>query len=122
MEIQAQGGKAQHTFPYRRTFPCTTNPFLIVSWWFDSQLVDDNGYKINMLLVVQWIDFFLFKKLFWKDWGLNSWLHSCKAGALQLEPHLQSILLWLFWSFSLMNSLPWLALNHDPPNLSPPRS
>jgi hypothetical protein len=27
---------------------------------------------------------------FWWDWGL-------KAGALPLEPHLQSILLWLFW-------------------------
>jgi hypothetical protein len=27
---------------------------------------------------------------------LNSGLHACKAGALPLEPHLQSILPWLF--------------------------
>jgi hypothetical protein len=29
--------------------------------------------------------------------GLNSGLHACKAGTLLFEPHLQSILLWLFW-------------------------
>jgi hypothetical protein len=34
---------------------------------------------------------------FWWDWGLNSGLHACKGGTLLLEPHLQSILLWLFW-------------------------
>jgi hypothetical protein len=34
---------------------------------------------------------------FWWDWGLNSGHHVCKAGILPLEPHLQSILLWLFW-------------------------
>jgi hypothetical protein len=34
---------------------------------------------------------------FWWDWGLNSGLCICKAGALQLEPHFQSILVWLFW-------------------------
>jgi hypothetical protein len=28
---------------------------------------------------------------------LNSGLCTCKAGALLLEPHLQSIFLWLFW-------------------------
>jgi hypothetical protein len=28
--------------------------------------------------------------------GLNSGLHTCKAATLTLEPHLQSILLWLF--------------------------
>jgi hypothetical protein len=39
---------------------------------------------------------------FWWDWGLNSGLHVCKAGAhkasiLSPEPHSQFILLWLFW-------------------------
>jgi hypothetical protein len=29
--------------------------------------------------------------------SLNSGLKACKASALLLEPHLQSILLWLFW-------------------------
>jgi hypothetical protein len=28
---------------------------------------------------------------------LNSGLYTCKAGALSLELHLRSILLWLFW-------------------------
>jgi hypothetical protein len=51
--------------------------------------------------------------LFWWDWGLNSWLHACKA--LLLEPHLESILLWLFWRWSLVNYLPGLALNLDLP-------
>jgi hypothetical protein len=27
----------------------------------------------------------------------RSGLHTCKAGALPLEPYFQSILLWLFW-------------------------
>jgi hypothetical protein len=27
-------------------------------------------------------------------------------------------LLWLFWTWDLKNYLPWLASNHDPPNLS----
>jgi hypothetical protein len=29
---------------------------------------------------------------FWWDWGLNSELHTCKAGVLSLQSHLQSIL------------------------------
>jgi hypothetical protein len=29
--------------------------------------------------------------------SLNLGLYACKAGALPPEPHLQSILLWLFW-------------------------
>jgi hypothetical protein len=42
-----------------------------------------------------------------------------QTGALLLEPHLQSILFWLFWRWGgLMNYLPWLALNQDPPDLS----
>jgi hypothetical protein len=32
---------------------------------------------------------------------LNSELHPCKVGTLPLEPYLQSILLWLFWSWVL---------------------
>jgi hypothetical protein len=33
-----------------------------------------------------------------------------KAGTLQLEPHLQSFLLWLFWRWGLSNYLPGLAI------------
>jgi hypothetical protein len=39
----------------------------------------------------------LFIYLFSWDWGLSSRLCAYKAGALSLETHLQSILLWLFW-------------------------
>jgi hypothetical protein len=54
----------------------------------------------------------------WGDWDLNSGLHTCKAGTLLLKPHLQSILLWLFWRWGLAIYLHGLALNLDPPNLS----
>jgi hypothetical protein len=52
------------------------------------------------------------------DWSLNSGLHTCKAGALPLEPHIQFIVLWLFWRWDLTNYLYGLASNLDPPNLS----
>jgi hypothetical protein len=50
--------------------------------------------------------------------GLNSGLHTCKAVTLPLEPHLQSILLWLLWRWGLVNYLHRLASNHDPPDLT----
>jgi hypothetical protein len=56
--------------------------------------------------------------VFWWEWGLNSGLCACKAGTLLLEPHLQSTLLWLF----LTNSLLGLASNHNPPDFSLPSS
>jgi hypothetical protein len=39
-----------------------------------------------------------------------------------LEPHLQSILLRLFWRWGLMNYLPGLVSSHNPPDLSFPSS
>jgi hypothetical protein len=54
--------------------------------------------------------------------GVNSGLLTCKAGALLLEPHLQFILLWLFWRSVLANNLPGLTLNLDPLDLSLPNS
>jgi hypothetical protein len=49
--------------------------------------------------------------IYWWDWGLNS-------GPCSLETQLQSILLWLFWRWYLVNCLPGLVLNFDLPNLS----
>jgi hypothetical protein len=46
---------------------------------------------------------------FWWDWSLNSGLHTCKTGAVPLKPHLQSILLWLFWRGGIGNYLTRLA-------------
>jgi hypothetical protein len=43
--------------------------------------------------------------VFWWDWGLNSGLHIHKASVLLLEPHLQSILLWLFWRWGVSQSI-----------------
>jgi hypothetical protein len=57
---------------------------------------------------------FSFLSFFWWDWGLNSELYSCKAGALTLEPHFALVML----EMGLENYLPGLALNHDSPNLS----
>jgi hypothetical protein len=51
---------------------------------------------------------------------LNIGLHAYKAGTLLLEPHFQSILLWLFWRWGLVNYLPRLASNLDPPDLNLP--
>jgi hypothetical protein len=53
---------------------------------------------------------------------VDSGLCAYKAGTLLLEPHLQSIWLRLFWRWSLVNYLPGLALNHNPPNLILPSS
>jgi hypothetical protein len=46
-----------------------------------------------------------------------------QSRSLPLEPHLQAILLWLFWRWGgLRNCLSGLALNLDPPHLSLPSS
>jgi hypothetical protein len=51
---------------------------------------------------------------FWWEWGLNSGIHACKAGALPLKSHIQFILLRLFWRWGgLSNYLPRLALNRE---------
>jgi hypothetical protein len=42
-----------------------------------------------------------------------------KADSLSLKPHLQSLSLWLFWRWGLLNYLHRQASNHNPPNLSP---
>jgi hypothetical protein len=42
--------------------------------------------------------------------GLNSGLHTFKAEPLLLKPHFQSILLWLFWRWSLVNLFAWAGL------------
>jgi hypothetical protein len=47
---------------------------------------------------------------------------ACKAGILLLEPHLQSILLWLFWKWSLVNCFSRLSSNLDLPTVSFPSS
>jgi hypothetical protein len=52
------------------------------------------------LFVQDHLFFFFF---FLWDWGLNSGLCICKAGALLLQPYLQSIFLRLFWRWCLKN-------------------
>jgi hypothetical protein len=51
--------------------------------------------------------------MFLVELGLDSGLHTCKAGTLLLEPHLQFILLWLVWKWSLAD-VAGLTLNCDP--------
>jgi hypothetical protein len=51
------------------------------------------------------VPFFLFFFFFW-------WPHAYKTVTLL------SILLWLFWRWSLEKYLPWLATHCDPPDLS----
>jgi hypothetical protein len=47
---------------------------------------------------------------------------SCGSCSLRRSPHLQRILLWLFWRWGLENYLPGLALNLGPPDVSLPSS
>jgi hypothetical protein len=83
---------------YRREPPHLT----ICDFWMMWQICTDwekflyqspasvlHNYKTALFLL-------LLLLLSWWDWGLNSGLHTCKAGALLLQPHLQFILLWLF--------------------------
>jgi hypothetical protein len=62
------------------------------------------------------LSFFFFFFCGAEDWTQGFML----AKQAQLEPCFQSILLWLFWRWGLMNYLPVLALNHIPPDLSLP--
>jgi hypothetical protein len=52
------------------------------------------------------------------DRGFELRARHLQIGTLPLEPHLQSILLWLFWRLCLANYLPGITTNLDPPNLS----
>jgi hypothetical protein len=47
--------------------------------------------------MLYFIYLFIYLFIYWWDWSLNSGLCTRKAGALPLEPHLQVIVLWLFW-------------------------
>jgi hypothetical protein len=49
--------------------------------------------------------------LFGWDWDLNSRLCTCKGRCSMPESHLWSVLLWLFWRWSLAKCLSGLALN-----------
>jgi hypothetical protein len=77
--------------------------------------------EIEHLFTVENPKFKIFFFFLW-NWSLNSGLCTCKAGALPLEPHLQSILLCLFWRWGLANFLSSLASNHYPPNPRLPSS
>jgi hypothetical protein len=68
------------------------------------------GEKVLLLL--------LFDLLFWWKWGLNSKLRSYKGSTLPFDPRLQSICSGYFWKWGLVNYVPGLASNSDPPNLS----
>jgi hypothetical protein len=46
--------------------------------------------------------------------GLGNSAGGAGAGTAPLEPHLKSILLWLFWRWRLVNYLPRLDSNRDP--------
>jgi hypothetical protein len=63
-------------------------------------------HLISMYLCLYIKSEFLIHSISYRSFGvflvglsLNSGLCTCKTGALPLEPHLQSILLWLFWSW-----------------------
>jgi hypothetical protein len=70
-------------------------------------------------LVLFYCLFSLFLFSFWWDWGLQSGFSACKAGghktgALPLEPHLQSVLLWLFWRWGSCGPKPQSVWSQPP--------
>jgi hypothetical protein len=64
---------------------------------------------LSMFLSILHSLFSLSSLFFWCHWDLNSGLPTCKASTPLLEPHFQSILLWLFCRCCSRNSLPGLA-------------
>jgi hypothetical protein len=57
----------------------------------------------------------------WWDLGFNSGLYGCKAGTLLLEPHLQPILLWLFWRWGSHELFARAGLKLEPSGSQPPK-
>jgi hypothetical protein len=62
-----------------------------------------------------WFSFFFFGKT-------GIWTQGFALAKRMLYPHLQSILLWLFWRWGLSNYLPGLSLNLHSSDLSLPSS
>jgi hypothetical protein len=58
-------------------------------------------------MVVKFLRAFSF--ILWWILGLNSGLHICKASALLLESHLQTILLWLVFGDGVLQTV-WAGL------------
>jgi hypothetical protein len=54
----------------------------------------------------------------WWYLGLNSGIGTCKMGSTPCDPHLNSILLWLFWKWGLVNYFPGLVPHLYPSTLS----
>jgi hypothetical protein len=74
-------------------------------------------YKSTLLSGVNWTriwgkNFRIFWFFFWVGFVLRaSHLQSSHSTAWTLEPHLQSILLWLFWKWCLINpGCPWTMI------------
>jgi hypothetical protein len=92
---------------------CWSSALKIVSMLLWLVFLLFQGHLFKILFIYLFICLFIFLM------GLRFEL---KAGALPLEPHIQSILLWLLWSWGLVNFLTGLALNYNPPDLSLPSS
>jgi hypothetical protein len=97
-------------FPKCWDYQCAT-PYLAPGW------ILATGFLHKLY---PYTGFFLFVGLSLFLVGLRFELRALHLQNRPLEPHLQSILLWLFWRWDLVNYLPWLALNCNPPNLSLP--
>jgi hypothetical protein len=100
----------------KKHYPVEKKTIQMMTDFFLLETRESGRKQCNIFQVLKRIFFFLW------NWRLNSGFHNCKAVTLPLEPHLQSILLWLFWRWGFWNYLPGLALNRNPPDLSLPSS
>jgi hypothetical protein len=119
VKLRLEGAADSHPLSEHFFFPSYKQmaPSNIFSW-----SIVFTVYKNNLKTIEQDISFSYF--IFWWNWDLNSGVHGCKAGGHKagtlLLSHDQSILLWLFWKWGLINYLFGQALNHDSPHLSLP--
>jgi hypothetical protein len=83
--------------------------------------VKDNGQMRECGYQTKNLGFCPHPPLFGGDWGLNSGIHTCQAGALLLESYLQSIILWLFWRWKSYKLFAWAGIEPQSSQAQPPQ-
>jgi hypothetical protein len=104
--------------------PQCTLFIIVVIWVFPLCHRYKEALNEYVCFLKSWWLFYFYVFTFWWDWGLNSGLcaQSPEHKVLWLEPHLQSILLWLSWRWGLKNCFPRLTnLSPPPPPSQPPK-
>jgi hypothetical protein len=92
-------------------YPSTSSMFWFWFWFHLYFVCLGLFIKIFIFSFSFYILMYLF--VYWWDWELNTEIHTCKTRALQLEPYIQLILLWLIRRWGFLNYLLGLWSNND---------